>query len=131
MLQPKRGQAWRSGKLTLTADEITRLGQEYLAECEVSKRNPTFEGLANKFGISSSTLKAWFENKDGKWPEASDALKKVLDCITDDLQQGKDSMSIFRLKQKHYGGYIDKVETEQSGNLTITVKGAKGVSWGK
>ena len=123
-------------KLRYAGKEVEAIFRRYWDDCTTTGRRATLEGFAGALDVSSSTLKAWSSGeyskcKGDKWDTLSDSIKKCMDIITDDLQQGKDSMSIFRLKQVHYGGYIDKVQQEQSGALTINIQGGKGSKWGK
>lgn len=123
-------------KFLWSGPEIEDRFKIYWEQCQKENRKATFEGLSRALGVSSHTLYKWangeYSKVEGdKWDTVRDSLKKCLDVITDDLQQGKTSMDIFRLKQPIYGGYIDKVQQEQSGTLTINVIGAKGAKWGK
>lgn len=128
----------RRDNIRYTGPELEQIFDEYFASCQEQGKRPTAEGFAGKLGISSTTLRHWLSgeniksnSQNDKWAVVQDSLKKCMDKITDSLQQNKDSMSIFLLKQVQYGGFIDKIQQEQSGGVEITVKGSGGIKWGK
>lgn len=129
------GQNWRKGKTKYSAEEINKFCLDYFEYCLENKRKPTLEGLAGKMDITSETLKIWINaNKEDSGevynPDVSSALKKAMDYITDELQQGNDAMSVFRLKQPHYGGYTDKQQVEANNTHKLEIK-ITGVEAGK
>lgn len=129
-MNKQKRQAWNKGKLTYSADEITVLSNQYFADCAERNRRPTFAGLAGFMGVSSTTLYRWLDDENCKNPEACNALKMACDVMSDQLQQGKTAMEIFLLKQKSYGGFVDRQEVQQGGALNITITGGAG-NWGK
>lgn len=120
------GQGWRKGVAKYSADQVYQFCKEYFTSCEEKHRRPTVEGLAGFMDITSETLLIWMhaDKAGGKEiynPDVSFILKKAQDCMTDELQQGTDSMSIFRLKQPRYGGYIDRIDNASGGSVNIAV----------
>lgn len=87
--------------------EFDRRCQEYLAICKNAGRRPTKPGLAIHLGVTSGTLDKWEKSGEERHKAYTESIKKVMDAISDELQQGKDAMSVFLLKQPCYGGYRD------------------------
>lgn len=126
-----------------TSGELRQRGADYLQSCREQDRRPTDGGLARALGIPVSRLEVlagyayeYTRNPatQGQFREAHrdemlqykhlDALQEILADIRDDLQQNKDVMSLFRLKQAIYGGYSDKQDTKLPDlNVTLQVKG--------
>jgi hypothetical protein len=109
---------------TLEPQEIEAVSEAYINECIEAGKRPTMEGLAGRLGVTSDVLKVWSkqgtDDKDTH-KERRIALKKAADRMSDTLQQGKDPMSIFLLKQPQYGGFADK-QPEVSGGDSVHIK---------
>ena len=61
-------------------------------------------------------------------------VEKASARIADELQQRKDSMAIFLLKQPVYGGYSDKSESDKEININLSFGGmdkSEVENWGK
>jgi hypothetical protein len=119
------GQGWRKGQLKVTAEQIMTVSKEYFSWCQQQDRKPTFEGLALRLGVCSDTLKSYL-GTDGKKdmdtynPDVVVAIKKVVDYLSDDIQQRNTPMDIFRAKQAHYGGYVDRPDSQAGGQVSIS-----------
>ena len=120
---------------TLEPQEIEDTAQAYIDECIEAGKRPTMEGLAGRLGVTSDVIKVWMRKPEtsttGKdtHKERRIALKKAADRMTDALQQGKDPMSIFLLKQPQYGGFADKQAEGNGGNdvhIKVSFGGKKG-----
>lgn len=117
---------------TIDAEEIDRVADEYIKQCFEEGRRPTLEGLGNKLGVTSDVVKRWLKPaKDERDTHKAQriAAKKAMDRMTDQLQQCKDPVSIFLLKQPHYGGYTDKQEEAKNGDtahIKVSFCGRKG-----
>lgn len=79
----------------------------YLADCKEKGRRATRPGLCLALDISDDTLLR-YEAGGGQYGEVAGPIKRCVLAMRDELEQGKDAMSIFALKQKGYGGYTDK-----------------------
>ena len=54
-----------------------------------------------------------------------------MEWIRDEMEQGKDSVSVFLLKQPCYGGYADKPAPEEKGGGGLHVSfGGEGKEYG-
>ena len=117
---------------TLEPQEIQGIADAYIEECIMAGKRPTMEGLSARLGVTSDVFKRWLkpaEDERDRHKERRIAAKKAMDKMSDILQQGKDTVSIFLLKQQHYGGYSDKQETDNKGDtvhIKVSFGGRKG-----
>ena len=130
------GLDWRKDQFKRSPEEAEALCEQYFRDCEEQGKRPTKPGLMLALEISETTFAEWIGAADSK--TASDAkreltgcLKKALLRIQDDLEQSKDPMSIFRLQQPCYGGFIDRPESGGGGALTVNVSFGKQTGSGK
>jgi hypothetical protein len=117
---------------TLEPQAIQEISDDYIQECIEQGKRPTMEGLSSRLGVTSDVFKRWLkpaEDSKDRHKERRIACKKAMDKMSDILQQGKDTVSIFLLKQQHYGGYTDKQETDNKGDtvhIKVSFGGKKG-----
>lgn len=114
--QDGKRHAW--SPVILEPEEVERLCEEYIQRCADTGRRATKPGLALYIGISTDTMDRWLKAEDERHKQYTAAIKKAFDCMSDELQQGKDAVSIFLLKQPCYGGYSDR----DGGNLPDHIK---------
>lgn len=93
----------------------------YFAACKSCNVKPTKPGLCTALGISTSTWDNWVREGEGKGKEYVWPMKKAMQVIADALEQRTDTMALFLLKQPCYGGYTDRADGRQGGNLSVTV----------
>lgn len=119
------GQNWRKGVAKVSADQINTVSKQYFEDCTDRGRKPTLEGLALRLDVCSDTLKNYLDanNENSKEmynPDVFLAIKKAVDYMSDDIQQRNTSMDIFRAKQQHYGGYIDRQDMGAGGQVNVS-----------
>ena len=107
--------------VTLAPEELERICQEYLAKCKEVGRAPTKPGLALAIGVLPQTLDKWSKQEDPRHRAYMESIQKAYATMSDELQQRKDAMSIFLLKQSFYGGYTDKDTSGMPDNITVNV----------
>lgn len=105
-----------------TAPELDLACKSYFDLCDSQEppRHPTFPGLLLYLGVTPKTWRAWADGEKG-YTKFSPICQKALLEIRDRLEQRKDAAAIFLLKQKNYGGYSDRPETDCGGGVKITV----------
>ena len=115
-----------------TPEELEAKLGEYLDKCREEGKRPTRPGIRLALNISEDTLLR-YEGGEGNYGELARPLKRAMDRIQDELEQGKDSMNIFLLKQPCYGGYADKPanDWDRTVNVNISFGGESGGNYGK
>ena len=128
-----------------TSKELRQRIAGYMDACRESGRMPTDAGLAlvlevpiarlevlagyaYEFTKSIATQGIFRENHaDEKLQYRHlEALQEGLALMRDEIQQHKDTMSLFRLKQPIYGGYTDKVDKANTDiNVNVSIQGMK------
>lgn len=130
------------------AKELTKRINRYMTQCQDSGRLPTDAGLAIALNVPIARLEVlaayayeYTRNvalqanfRDAHKDERLQyqhliALQSGLAQMRDEIQQRKDVMSLFRLKQPIYGGYSDKADKPNNDiNVNVSIKGMdKGV----
>lgn len=107
-------------EITIDPEELEGYCAAYFEKCEAEGKNPTKPGLAVYLGISVDTYDRWMKNEDSRHTKHAAVLKKAEAMMSDLLQQRKDTMALFLLKQPCYGGYTDKQADD--GNQVLRVK---------
>lgn len=124
-----------SERFKYTAKELSKKINEYFHSCEDACKCPTFPGLANYLDVRTKVLEYWLKGEMGEKGEDIQILvEKASARIADELQQRKDSMAIFLLKQPVYGGYSDKSESDKEININLSFGGmdkSEVENWGK
>ena len=115
----------REGRPTKYNPQIFQQIEEYITSCGREQTTlPTVEGLALRLNITKETLYQWGK----KYPEFSDALKKILakqkqQLMDDGMYAGKEvnsGMAIFLLKVNHgMKDYVPQVLIQQNFTKTI------------
>lgn len=115
----------REGRPTKYNPQIFQQIEEYITSCGREQTTlPTVEGLALRLNITKETLYQWGK----KYPEFSDALKKILakqkqQLMDDGMYGGKEvnsGMAIFLLKVNHgMKDYVPQVLIQQNFTKTI------------
>ena len=131
-----RGRDWRKGQLKYTPEQLLDKTNSYFSYCDGGGKKYTKPGLVLYLGISEETFNCWLDNKDNKYSEVSEVLKKAMLRMRDDLEQRGDTMSLFRLKQPCYGGYADRPAEDAGGGICVSVSfggedGKVAVEYGK
>lgn len=117
---------------TIAPEAIADTANAYIDECIEQGRRPTLEGLAARLDVTSDVVRRWLKPpEDGRdrYRGQRIAAKKAMDRMSDLVQQGKDPMSIFLLKQPHLGGFADKPTTTDGGDtvhIKVSFGGRKG-----
>lgn len=113
----------------LSAAELACGIDRYFERCEELGRKPTKPGLCNALGITTKTLDNYLakgeedlERGGGRYMDYVFPIKKAMQRIGDELEQRTDTMALFLLKQPSYGGYSDRADLQQQGNLSITLQ---------
>lgn len=122
----RHGLDWRKNQFIHQPEELEALCDRYFQDCAEQGKRPTKPGLILALDISESTFNEWCGANGDKLASEEKRrlaaeLKKALLRIQDDLEQGKDPMSIFRLKQPCYGGFSDRTDERGGGALTVKV----------
>ncbi len=107
-------------EITIEPEELEGYCVAYFEKCQAAERCPTKPGLAVYLGISVDTYDRWAKNEDGRHGKHAAVLKKAEAIMSDLLQQRKDTMALFLLKQPCYGGYTDKQADD--GNQVLRIK---------
>ena len=107
-------------EITIEPEELEGFCAAYFEKCEKDGKNPTKPGLAVYLGISVDTYDRWAKNEDSRHGKYAAVLKKAEAMMSDLLQQRKDTMALFLLKQPCYGGYSDT--QADKGNQVLHVK---------
>ena len=116
---------WEEG--ALTPEELNAQCDSYFERCRAAQRLPTKPGLAVFLGISLETYDRWIKSGGRTYGRHGAVLRRAQDRMSDELQQRKDAMAVFLLKQPCYGGYHDKAGQYQEAGLHIRVTfGAAG-----
>ena len=114
-----------------TPKELDQKLTEYLDKCQDEGRRPTRPGMRLALNMSEDTLSR-YEKGEGGYKAFAEPIKKAMDRIRDELEQGRDTMNIFLLKQPCYGGYTDKPSGDSGTlNVNITFGGGDSGSFGK
>lgn len=108
-------------EIILTPEEVEGFCEAYFEKCKTEQKEPTKPGLCVYLGISVDTYDSWRSNKNGKTARIAPVLKKAEAIMSDRLQQRKDSMALFLLKQPCYGGYTDIQSNQANGTLHVKV----------
>lgn len=105
-----------------TAPQLDKACEEYFKDCDSQEppKQPTLPGLLIYLGVTMKDWKVWEEGQPG-YRQHPQICEKALLEIRDRLEQRKDAGAIFLLKQKPYGGYSDRPEAENSGQLKVEV----------
>lgn len=118
----------RFNERKLTAQQLADGIDAYFDACKVGNVKPTKPGLCTALGISTSTWDNWLRAGTGDdkgvrraqgeyiWP-----MKRAMQVIADGLEQRTDTMALFLLKQPCYGGYTDRGDGRQGGNLSVSI----------
>jgi hypothetical protein len=113
------------------AAEMQRRVDEYFAKCKKEKRQLSVEGLALALDVFPEDIARVqrvltnpdkVEKHEGFQRDHSKILRKAMLMIIDELQQRKDTMAIFSLKQPIYGGWKDRPEVEVNNDIKVTFK---------
>lgn len=107
-------------EITIEPEELEGYCMAYFEWCKAAAKEPTKPGLAVYIGISVDTYDRWVANQDGRHAKHAAVLKKAQAVMSDRLQQRKDTMALFLLKQPCYGGYSDA--QADKGNQVLHVK---------
>ena len=115
-----------------TPEKLDERLTEYLDQCREDGRRPTRPGMRLALNMSEDTLSR-YEKGEGVYKAYAGPIKKAMDRIRDELEQGRDTMNIFLLKQPCYGGYTDKPGAGGDGqiNVNISFGGDGGSKYGK
>lgn len=115
-------------EITMEPEALEGFCAAYFEKCEKDEKNPTKPGLAVYLGISVDTYDRWAKNEDGRHAKHAAVLKKAEAIMSDLLQQRKDTMALFLLKQPCYGGYADKQpeDSNQILHVKVTFGGKNG-----
>ena len=108
-------------EITIEPEELEGYCDAYFQKCKETDEQPTKPGLAVYIGISVDTYNRWVKNEDGRHSKHAAVLKKSEAIMSDLLQQRKDSMALFLLKQPCYGGYSDQQQVQATGTLHFKV----------
>lgn len=103
-----------------TAPQLDQACADYFADCDTNEIRPTKPGLLLYLGVTEKEWKVW-ENGEPGYRRHPQICQKALLEIRNRLEQRTDAAAIFLLKQKQYGGYTDRPETEGSGHLKVEV----------
>ena len=126
-----------------TAKELDNKINSYFAQVKENEDTPPiWEDLLGYLGITRNT---WESYKLGECSEnmseedkeekklISDVIKKAEDKLTSEMAKyglknpNRQSLVIFFMKQKHYGGYTDKQEIEHKDmKIDIKINGISG-----
>lgn len=111
-----------------SAAELEKRVDEYFDKCADKKRKPTVHGLCLALEITPykyekilKTLRSGEKYKEFQLAHAR-IVQRAQMRLCDELQQLKDPMSIFQLKQPVYANFKDKPETEINNNIKVTVQ---------
>lgn len=117
------------GEQTMTPQELETKIDQYFEECGQSGVRPTRPGLCAALGISTATWDRWLlegekrsvRGKENPYAALAWPLRRAMLRIADVLEQRTDTMARFLLRQPCYGGYTEKEDSSNNGNLNIHV----------
>lgn len=124
----------RKGEYKYTSQELDQRVDDYFTFCDERARKPTRPGLAHWLQVDEKSLDNWEDNDGNKYgdlspttPGHSTIIKRAMLRIRDGLEQRTDTMALFLLKQKRYGGYIDRPAQDGGGAVQVAISfGAAG-----
>lgn len=108
-------------EIRMTAEEFQDRCDEFIEQCRSKGEIPSPQGFAVFCGISVDTYEKWRANRDKKHSRYSAVIKRNDALSSHLLQQQKDGMSVFRLKQPCYGGFSDK-QDNGTGHDKLTIE---------
>lgn len=120
-------------ELDCAPEELRGRIEAYFARCEGEGRMPTVAGLCLQLRISPAEFMAAVrafdspEEPRGFTREHARELLMAQLRICDIVEQGRDSMSIFRLKQPLYSGCLEGADADTE--ISVTLSGAVGDAW--
>lgn len=120
-LRAEAGKRVPHNKIIMDPADLDSKCESYFAHCKEVDRFPTKPGLALWIGISVDTYDKWCKGEGSGHKALAAILKKAEARMSDDLQQRKDTMALFLLKQPCYGGYADKQQDTGSNAISINV----------